>query len=336
MKPSLKPLSEQVVVVMGGSSGIGRATALRLAANGANVVVAARSEPGLDSLVAEITADGGQAIAVPCEISDFSQVEQVGVAAIEAFGRIDTWVNVAAVSVYATFEQTSLEEFRRIIDVNLMGYVHGAKVALPHLRQAGGGALIMISSVEGLVSLPLHSAYATSKHAIEGLVDAIRRELMVEGAPISVTSIKPASIDTPFFNNARSKIGVKPQGAPPMYEPDVVADCVLYAASHPARDLYAGGAGKALAVSQIVAPGMVDRALARVGIPLQKTDEPASVDDALQTPRKAEDRTQGDFSDQARRFSLYTWLETHQVVTRAVGLTAATGLVGLGLLRRSQ
>jgi NAD(P)-dependent dehydrogenase (short-subunit alcohol dehydrogenase family) len=335
MKPSLKPLSEQVVVVMGGSSGIGRATALRCAANGAKVVVAARSEPGLESLVAEITDEGGQAIVVPCEISDFSQVEQVGEAAIEAFGRIDTWVNVAAVSVYATFEQTSLEEFRRIIDVNLMGYVHGAKVALPHLKQAGGGALIMISSVEGLVSLPLHSAYATSKHAIEGLVDAIRRELMVEGVPISVTSIKPASIDTPFFNNARSKIGVKPQGAPPMYEPDVVADCVLYAASHPARDLYAGGAGKALAVSQIVAPGMVDRALARVGIPLQKTDEPASVDDALQTPRNAEDRTQGDFSDQARRFSLYTWLETHPVVTRAAGLTA-TGLVGLGLLRRSQ
>lgn len=335
MKPQLKPLSEQVMVVLGGSSGIGREVARRAAADGARVVVAARSEPGLDSLVADIAAEGGQAIAVPCEITDYAQVEQVGARAIEAFGRIDTWVNVAGVSVYATFENTSLEEFRRIIDVNLMGYVHGAKVALPHLRQAGGGALIMISSVEGSVSLPLHSAYATSKHAIEGLVDAIRRELMAEGVPISVTSVKPASIDTPFFNNARSKIGVKPQGVPPIYEPDVVADCVLYAASHPARDLYAGGAGKALAVGQIVAPGLVDMALAKTGIPLQKTDDPASADDALHAPRAEDDRTQGDFSGQARRFSLYTWMETHPEVTRAAGLTAAA-LIGRRLVRRRQ
>jgi NAD(P)-dependent dehydrogenase (short-subunit alcohol dehydrogenase family) len=335
MKPQLKPLSEQVMVILGGSSGIGREVARRAASSGAKVVVAARSEPGLDSLVSEITSDGGQAIAVPCEISDYPQVEQVGTAAIESFGRIDTWVNVAGVSVYATFENTSLDEFRRIMDVNLMGYVHGAKVAIPHLKQAGGGALIMISSVEGLVSLPLHSAYATSKHAIEGLVDAIRRELMAEGAPISVTSIKPASIDTPFFNNARSKIGVKPKGAPPIYEPDVVADCVLFAASNPARDLYAGGAGKALAVSQIVAPGMLDMALAKAGIPLQKTDDPASPADALHTPRPEEDRTQGDFSDQARRVSLYTWLETHPAASRAAGLTAAA-LIGRRLVRRRQ
>jgi NAD(P)-dependent dehydrogenase (short-subunit alcohol dehydrogenase family) len=331
-KPHLKPLSEQVVVILGASSGIGRITAQRLATGGARVVVAARSEPALDSLVGEINDSGGQAIAVPCDVSDIAQVEEVAVTAVETFGRIDTWVNVASVSVYATFEETSLEEFRRIVDVNLMGYVHGAKVALPHLRAAGGGALIVISSVEGTVSLPLHSAYATTKHAVEGLVDALRRELMAEGVPISVTSIKPASINTPFFNNARSKIGVKPQGAPPIYEPGVVADCVLYAATHPVRDLYAGGAGKVLALNQMVAPGILDKLLARFGIPLQKTDEPASKDDALETSRIEEDRIDGDFSDQARRFSLHTWLETHPAVGRVAGLTAA-GLVGLKLLR---
>lgn len=331
-KPHLKPLSEQVVVILGASSGIGRITAQRLAESGAKVVAAARSEAGLDSLVEGINDSGGQAIAVPCDVADIAQVEQVGVAAVEAFGRIDTWVNVASVSVYATFEETSLEEFRRIVDVNLMGYVHGAKVALPHLRAAGGGALIVISSVEGTVSLPLHSAYATTKHAVEGLVDALRRELMAEGVPISVTSIKPASINTPFFNNARSKIGVKPQGAPPIYEPAVVADCVLYAATHPIRDLYAGGAGKTLALNQMVAPGLLDKALARFGIPLQRTDEPASSHDALETPRVEEDRIDGDFSDQARRFSLHTWLETHPGMGRAMGLAAA-GLVSLKLLR---
>lgn len=332
MKLRLKPLAEQVVVILGAASGIGREAALRCAASGAKVVVAARNGPGLDSLVAEITDSGGQALAVTCDISDFAQVEQVGAAAVAAFGRIDTWVNVAAISVYATFEQVTLEEFRRILDVNLMGYVHGAKVALPHLRQAGGGALIVISSVEGLVSLPLHSAYATSKHAIEGLVDALRRELMAEGVPISITSIKPASINTPFFNNARSKIGMRPKGAPPIYEPGVVADCILYAATHPVRDLYAGGAGKALALNQIVAPSLMDMFLARAGIPLQRTDEPADDDDALTMPRIEEDRIQGDFSDEARRFSLYTWLETHPAVGRTAGL-ATTGFLGFRYLR---
>jgi NAD(P)-dependent dehydrogenase (short-subunit alcohol dehydrogenase family) len=334
-KPHLKSLSEQVVVILGASSGIGRETALRCAAKGARVVVAARSEPGLDSLAAEIAASGGQAIVVPCDVTDIAQVEQVAVAAVEAFGRIDTWVNVASVSVYATFEEISLEEFRRILDVNLMGYVHGAKVALPHLRQGGGGALIVISSVEGSVALPLHSAYAAAKHATEGLVDALRRELMAEGVPISVTSIKPASINTPFFNNSRSKMGVKPQGAPPIYEPGIVAQCVLYAATHPVRDLYAGGAGKALAITQIVAPGVLDKALARFGIPAQQTDEPASTNDALETPRLEEDRVHGDSSNQARGFSLYTWLETHPAATRATGAVVA-GYLALRLLGRQR
>ncbi len=332
MRLQLKPLSEQVVVVLGGASGIGRETALRLAERGAAVVVGARSEPALATLVDEITATGGQAVAVSCDVTRIDEVERVAEVAIESFGRIDTWVNVAATSVYAPFEETPLDEFRRVIDVNLMGYVHGARVALPHLRRTGG-ALIFISSVEGIVSLPLHSAYAASKHAIDGLVDAIRRELMAEGAPVSVTTIRPASINTPFFNNARSRIGVKPKGAPPIYEPGVVADCVLHAATHPVRDLYAGGAGKVLALNQMVAPGLLDRALARFGIPLQRTDEPASNRDGLDAPRDDEFRVEGDFSNEARRFSLYSWLETHPMVSRSLGV-ATIGMAALGLTRR--
>ena len=323
----LKPLDAQVVVVLGASSGIGRATSLRCAARGAKVVVAARSEPGLVSLVEEIAAAGGEAIYVVCDVADFAQVHAVADAAVERFGRIDTWINVAATSVYATFEETSLEEFRRVIDVNLMGYVHGAKVALPHLRQAGGGALIMISSVEGLVSLPLHSAYAASKHAIEGLVDALRRELRAAGVAISVTSIKPASINTPFFNNALSKMGVKPRGAPPVYHPGIVADCALYAAEHPVRDLYAGGAGKAMAVNQMLMPGVLDSILARVGIPAQRTDDPAG-DGALYAPRRDDNRVEGDFSEQARRRSPYTWLQTHPTVRLMAGVGGGVAVAG--------
>jgi NAD(P)-dependent dehydrogenase (short-subunit alcohol dehydrogenase family) len=326
----LKPVKDQVAVILGASSGIGRETAIRFAARGAKVVVAARSELGLASLVREITASGGQAVYAVCDVADFAQVEGVADTAMRTFGRIDTWVNVAAVSVYARFEDTSLEEFRRLMDVNFMGQVHGTKAALPHLRREGRGALIAISSVEGIASLPLHSAYAASKHAVEGLCDALRRELLAEGVPISVTSVKPGTINTPFFNNARNKMEVKPKGPPPIYQPSVVADCVLYAAEHPVRDLFAGGAGKVMAMNQMLAPRLLDAALARVGIPLQRTDEPASdVERAMDVPRAGDNRTEGDYSDHARRFSLYTWLQTHPRarVAAAGGVLAATGLL---------
>jgi NAD(P)-dependent dehydrogenase (short-subunit alcohol dehydrogenase family) len=333
----LKPIDEQVVVILGASSGIGRETALRFAARGAKVVVAARGEPGLVSLVAEITARGGAATYAVCDISEFAQVEAVAEQAVETFGRIDTWVNVAAVAVYAAFAETTPEEFRRVLDVNVMGLVHGAKAALPRLRQAGGGALIGISSIEGLVALPLHSAYAASKHAAEGLLDALRRELMAEGAPISITSIKPASMNTPFFSNARTKLGVKPQGVPPIYDPSLVADCILYAAEHPVRDLYAGGAGKAVAVNQMLAPGLVDAGLARFGIEAQKTDEPKGADapDNLYTRQTDDYRIEGDFGEQAIQVSPFTWLETHP---EAKALITAGLLAGAAWLfeKRSQ
>ncbi|HYH12478.1 MAG TPA: SDR family oxidoreductase [Thermomicrobiales bacterium] len=322
----LKPIAEQVVVILGASSGIGRETAMRFAERGASVVVAARDELGLTSLVEEITRSGGQAIHVVCDVSDFEQVEGVAAAAVGAYGRIDTWVNVAAVSVYATFEDTSLEEFRRIMDVNFMGQVHGAKAALPHLRREGRGALIAISSVESIVSLPLHSAYAASKHAVEGVFDALRRELMAGGVPISVTSVKPATINTPFFNNSRSKIGVEPKGPPPIYEPGVVADCVLYAAEHPVRDLFAGGAGRMMIMNQALAPGAMDAVLTRVGIPLQRTDEPPTEGNLYQPQHDS--RISGDYGDQARKFSAYTWLQTHpRERTLAIGASLATTLL---------
>src|SRR5215203_1706710 len=172
---------------MGASSGIGRETALRFAKRGAKVVVAARSEPGLHSLVDEIRGDGGEATAVVADTSDFGQVKAVADRAVEEYGRLDTWVHHAAVGLFATFEDTTPEEFGRVIDVNLMGQVYGAMAALPHLKREGRGALIHISSVEAKRSLPLQSAYCASKHGIDGFLEVLRVELMREGAPVSVT-----------------------------------------------------------------------------------------------------------------------------------------------------
>ena len=333
MKVKLKPLGSQVVVVLGASSGIGRESAIQLAGRGAKVLVAARSEPGLISLVAEIVAHGGEATYVVCDVADVEQVRAVAKAAESVYGRIDTWVNVAATSVYATFEDTSPEEFARVMEVNYLGQVHGFLAALPALRRTGGGALIAVSSVEARVSLPLHSAYSASKHAVEGMVDSLRRELIAEKAPISVTSIKPGTINTPFFNNALNKMDVKPKGPPPIYQPGVVAGCVVHAAEHPVRDLYAGGGGRQMALSQSVNPRQVDAVLGRVGIPAARTKQPTPGGSAgnLYQPRSEDNRSEGDFSRRARSFSLYTWSRLHPPA--ALGLAAGLALVPAALYR---
>ncbi|MFF0493733.1 SDR family oxidoreductase [Nocardia sp. NPDC004068] len=319
----LKPLAEQVVVVAGGSSGIGRETALRLGAAGAKVVVAARNEDGLASLVREIGAAGGEAVYAVCDVSDRAQVESVADLAVATYGRIDTWVAAAGVVVYADFEHTTPEEFRRLMEVNFMGQVHGFQAALPHLRRAGRGALVAIGSGETVVAMPLNSAYAASKHAVEGMLDALRRELQAEGTPISVTSIKPSAINTPFFNNGRNKMEVKPKGAPPFYHPAVVADCVLFAATHPVRDLYAGGAAKLMKVTQHLTPRLADAVLARLGIPMEQTSEPAVDGEGNLYAPSGDARAEGDFRKQALPFSPYTWLATHPVARRLLWVGAA-------------
>jgi NAD(P)-dependent dehydrogenase (short-subunit alcohol dehydrogenase family) len=173
----LKPVEEQVMVLMGASSGIGRETALRFAERGAKVVVSARSENGLTSLVEEIQAKGGEAIAIPTEVSEFEQVKAVADGAVEAYGRLDTWIHLAAVLLVASCEDTTPEEFERVIDVNLMGQVYGAMAALPHIKREGGGALIHISSMGAKRSIPLQSAYCASKHGIDGFLESLRVEL---------------------------------------------------------------------------------------------------------------------------------------------------------------
>ena len=337
MAIKLKPIDEQVVVIVGASSGIGRECALRFAKAGAKLVLAARDDHALSTLADEITASGGEATYQACDATLIEEVETVAQLAEARFGRIDTWVNDAAVSVYARFWETTPEEFRRVMEVNYLGQINGCLAALPALRRSGGGAIIAISSVESIVSLPLHAAYSASKHAVEGAMDALRRELMAEGAPISVTSVKPATINTPFFNNSRNTMDVKPKGPSPIYDPGVVADCVLYAAAHPVRDLFAGGAARMMAGAQMRMPGLIDRILAKTGIPASRTDEPqpGGKDGNLYEPYP-DDRAKGDFTPKSRRFSAYTWMETHPTAKLfAVGgaLAGAAMLVQRGRSR---
>ncbi len=333
----LKPIEEQVVALAGASSGIGRETALRFAKRGAKVVVSARSEEGLNSLVEEIRNEGGEALAVPADVTEITQVKTLASRAVEEYGRLDTWVHLAAVGLYATFEQTTPEEFKRVIDVNLMGQVHGAMAALPHLKREGRGALIHVSSVEAKRALPYHSAYASAKHGIDGFLEALRLELRHQGLPISVTQVMPGTINTPLFDKSRTKLGVKPVGLPPIYEPGTVADVILYAAEHPARDLVAGGAAQAMILNQRLSPRLMDALLMRTAFKLQKTNEPKPEDapDNLFEPMRGHDTSEDGFEGQALQRSLYNWLETHPTAKLGAAAGAALGLFALLRGRRS-
>ncbi len=330
----LKPLNRQVVVIFGASSGIGRETALRMAGVGAKLIVAARGEQGLRSLVSEIRAEGGEVTAATADATQFEQVKRVADLAVEIYGRLDTWVHLAAVSLYAPLEETRPEEFRQIIETNLTGQAYGAMAALPHLKRDGGGALIHISSVEARCALPYQSAYAASKHGIKGFLDALRMELAREGAAISVTEVLPSSINTPFFNKARTRLGVKPRGVPPMYQPQLVADAILHASEHPTREIVVGGAGRALIAAESISPSLANAVVSLIAFQGQRTDEPKpeTAPDNLHQSLEGFDRSEGDFSDEARQTSFYTWLATHPGVGRAL-TGAALGAVALLVAR---
>jgi NAD(P)-dependent dehydrogenase (short-subunit alcohol dehydrogenase family) len=330
----LKPIENQVVVVMGASSGIGRETALRFARGGARVAVSARGEEGLLSLVDEIVAGGGEATALTAEVSEFDQVKAVAERTVERYGRLDTWVHLAAAGLFARFDQTRPEEFRRVVEVDLLGQVYGAMAALPHLKHQGRGALVHVSSVVAKRSVPLQSAYCASKHGIDGFLESLRVELAHEGwAGIGVTNVLPAAINTPFFTKARTRLGVKPKGFPPIYQPGVVADAILYSAEKAPREIVAGGAGKGMLITQRLSPRLMDALMLRGGFGSQMTDEPKSATDpdGLFAPMEGQDRPEGDFGGQATPRSYLTWLDTHPAAKWSVG--AAVTLVALGALR---
>jgi NAD(P)-dependent dehydrogenase (short-subunit alcohol dehydrogenase family) len=324
----LKPINQQVVAVVGASSGIGRATALEFAKQGAKVVVAARTQSGLTSLVEEITQAGGEAIAVVADVSVFEQVQAIVDKTVERFGRLDTWVHLAATAVIAPFEQVTPEEFRRVIDVNLMGQVYGAMVALPELRRTGRGALIHVTSVEARRSLPLQSSYSASKHGVEGFVESLRVELQHDGVPISVTNVMPAVINTPFYDKAMTKLGVKPTGVPPYYQPELVAEAILHAAEHPTRDLIVGDVGRGIDLIQKVSPQLVDWMLQLIAIEGQHTKTPKSATDPhnLYEPIEGQNRARGDFSNLSIP-SFLDWFDWHPAAKW--GAIAGLGVLAL-------
>jgi NAD(P)-dependent dehydrogenase (short-subunit alcohol dehydrogenase family) len=341
MRPTLKPLNEQVLVITGASSGIGLVTAKRAAQRGACVVLAARNEKDLQEATAAIRRAGGRATFAVADVAEATQVDAIGDTAIREFGRIDTWVNNAAVSMYGRITDLSIEDMRRQMDVNYWGQVYGSRTAVRHLRRSGG-ALINVGSALSDRAIPLQGGYCAAKHALKAFTDTLRMELEQEGVPIAVTLVKPASIDTPFFEKARTYLGVEPQPVPPVYAPEVVSDVILHAAQHPLRELIAGGSGAKLSAARF-APRLADLYMERWTFDSQQTAKPVDGrGDNLYEPVPTDGGERGrNWEGHTRESSVYTRAALHPrasaavlaAVVLALGMAAAARRAGVRFLK---
>ena len=328
----MRPINEQVVVITGASSGIGRETARQFGRQGASVVLAARNEAALREVEQEVERFGGRAHAVLTDVAEWDQVDRLAREAVDRFGRIDTWINNAAASEYATVEEMTVEEIERQIQVILVSQLYGMKAALPHLKRQGQGTIINNASGLAKRSVPLQAAYCAAKHGIKGFTESLRLELEHEKSGVSVTLLMPSSINTPFFSHARSKLGVKPMPIPPVYEPGVVAEAILFAAEHPRREIVVGGADKMLDVMERISPSLLDGLMLARGtmFKLQRTDRPDDGRDNLFEPVGGKGSTSGDFGRLSKSTSLYTrHLEQHPNRKRVLLGLAAAGAVAL-------
>ncbi|MFB9993179.1 SDR family oxidoreductase [Deinococcus oregonensis] len=334
MSTTLKKLNQQVMVITGASSGIGLSTARMAAKKGVRLVLAARSEDALSQLADEIVQAGGQAVPVVADVSREEDIQRIVEAAQQAFGGFDTWVNNAGVGMYGKLEDVSVEDMRRLFEINFWGVVFGSRAAVAELKSRGG-ALINVGSTVSERAIPLQGAYSASKHAIKGFTDALRMELEADGAPISVTLIKPGPIDTPFPLNARNYLETEPQHVPPVYVPETVARAILHAAEHSARDIFVGGGGKGIAAFGQLAPGATDRAMRGFVIPRTKSQKPPLPRAANALDRPSERLAErGDYPGHVKATSVYTTAAQTGLLRGAI--LVSTGLAGWALWRSSR
>ncbi len=326
-----KPLDQQIIVITGATSGIGLATARAAARAGARLVLAARSEADLQTVAQQLEATGAHVATVAADVAQPADVAHVADTARSHFGGFDTWVNNAGVGIFGRIEAGTMEDYRRLFDTNFWGLVNGSLEAVKHFKQHQGGALINLGSVVSDVAVPLQGVYSASKHAVKGFTDALRAELENENAPVSVTLIKPAAINTPFTQNARNYLDREPQLPPPVYAPEEVAYAILHAAAHPMRDIYVGGGGKLMSSFNKLAPGVMDWISAKAIVGQETRDTPPRHPaGGLQQPGTG-GHAHGDHPGHVMQTSFYTRTAVHPVLAgtlAALGLAAATAWLG--------
>jgi short-subunit dehydrogenase len=329
----LKKLKDQVVVITGATSGIGLVTARMAAKRGAKLVLVARTEPALCDLTEELRNRGARAIYVKADVGVERDLHDVRDATLQEFGGFDTWVNNAAVSIYGKVTDVPIEDHRRLFDTNYWGVVYGSIIAADHLATKGG-AIINIGSTLSDRAVPIQGTYSASKHAIKGFTDALRMELEHDKAPVSVTLIKPAAINTPYTLHAKNYLPTEPEVPPPVYAPETVAEAILYAAENSVRDLYVGGAAKALSMAGYYAPNLTDKYMERTMFRADERERHSSGEHKALHQPSGDLREYGDYDGHVAKSSLYTQARLHPRITAGSFAFLATAL-GYALLRRS-
>ncbi|WP_210116072.1 SDR family oxidoreductase [Hymenobacter wooponensis] len=332
MNLKLKPLHQQTIVITGASSGIGLVTARMAAKEGARVVLAARNAEALRQLAQEINSQGGQALAVPTDVGSEEDMMRLAAAAQAEFGGFDTWVNNAGVSIFGHCDEVSIPDMERMFATNFWGTVYGSRLAVQHYKQRQEpGALINIGSFFGDRATPVQSTYCASKHALHGWTNALRMELEVEKAPVSVTLIHPGRIDTPYNEHAQSYFEQQVAHRGMVYPPEAVAEAILFAAAHPKRDMYVGFQAKALTLAGHLAPRIMDKVMEALIYPTQLDPKRPSRNAETSALHKAGYglHERGSHEGWFRSRSLYVKAEKHPLLAAAAvaGLSTVAWLL---------
>ncbi len=320
-----RPLRDQVMVITGASSGIGRATAELAAERGATVVLSARDRDALEVALGAIRARGGRAMAVEADVTQVEQIEALAVRVLQEFGGIDTWVNNAGLSIYGRLDEVPLDDQRALFDVNYWGLVAGSLTAARAMAQ-NGGVIINVGSVVSDRAIPLQGAYCASKHAVKAFTDTLRMEIDEAGLPIAVSLVKPASIDTPFFEHARTYMDADPRPTPPVYAAGEVARVIVRCAVRPVRDVAVGGASRVMAVGGALAPRLTDLYMERTMFAGQQREpRPRPETGNLEVPQPPH-RAGGDYEGHVVKRSAYTRAVTSDAARYTPLLAAGLGL----------
>jgi NAD(P)-dependent dehydrogenase (short-subunit alcohol dehydrogenase family) len=332
-------MSPRVVVVTGASGGIGRASAVAFAGRGAKVGLLARGEHGLQAAADEVRRAGGEALVLPTDTADPDQVEAAAERAEAELGEIDVWVNDAFTSVFSPFDQIGADEFKRVTEVSYLGYVYGTMSALRRMKSRDRGAIVQVGSALAYRGIPLQTAYCGAKHAIQGFHESLRCELLHEKSNVHVTMVQMPAVNTPQFSWVLSRLPRHPQPVPPIYQPEVAARAVLYAADHPGRrEYWVGSTTAATLAANAIAPGLLDRYLGRTGFDSQQTKEPRDPAAPVNLWEPVDDEdgrdfgAHGVFDDRSHPRSTQLWASHHHGAV-AAGVAALAG-GALALWRR--
>src|SRR4051812_760710 len=327
-------LEGKVVAVTGASAGIGRATVRALAERGADVGLIARGEERLHHAANEVRGVGGRACVAPADVADAAQVERAAERIEAELGPIDVWINVAMTAVLAEVTDTTPEEFKRVTEVTYLGSVHGAQAALRRMVPRDRGVIVQVGSALSRRGIPLQATYCGSKHAVKGFLDSLRAELIQHRSQVKVTLVQLPGLNTPQFDWVRTRLRKHPQPVPPIYQPEVAAQAIVYAAEHPRRELWVGLPTVYTILGEKVASGLMDVYLGRTNEKAQEAGEPidpAQRVDNLFAPPPGDPGAHGMFDDQAKPRSRQLWLTMYK---RPVLAALSAGLAGVLAARR--